>query len=122
MIEIKIPQMSYNGCTILDGEPDYVALHTSHMEFKWKYSARILTDDEAGIEKEFKFNGIATIPKDKISYTEAGYTHDKNVYQVLVRSTGGELVLDVDSMKLARAIHKQIVDWLYEKPQSEKLV
>lgn len=113
IVEFKVPQLSYNGCTILDGEPDYVALHPLHIEFKWKYEARILTDAEAGIEKDYKFNGVASIPKSHISYTEAGYTHEKNVYQVLVRSVGGELVLEFDNMKQARAIHKQITDWLY---------
>lgn len=113
MIEFKVPPLSYNGCTITGGEPDYVALHPSHIEFKWKYEAKIMVDEDAGIEHEYKFNGVASIPKSQISYTEAGYTHEKNVYQVLVRSTGGELVLDFDSMKRAREIHKQIVDWLY---------
>lgn len=115
IVEIKVPQISYNGCTILGGEPDYLALHPNYAEYKWKYSAEILIDEAAGIKKEYSFNGVATIPKSHICYTEVGYTHEKNVYQILIKSTGGELIFEFDNMKQARATHKQICDWLYSK-------
>lgn len=113
MIEILVPQISYSGCEILEGEPDYFALHPTHVEYKWKFKARIALDDEGLVTEERSFNGIATIPKNKICHTGAGYTHDKKMFQVSVRCPGEEIILVVDSMKQARAIHKQIIDWLY---------
>lgn len=111
MIEILVPQISYEGCQILEGEPDYLALHNTHVEYKWKFRARILVSELE--EEERSFNGVVTIPKNQICHTEAGYTHDKGMFQVAIRCSRDEIVMVVDTMKSARAIHKQIVDWLY---------
>lgn len=120
MIEIKVPQISYAGCEILEGEPDYLALHPTHVEYKWKFKARIDLDEDGLIKEDRSFNGIATIPKNQISHTEAGYTHDKEMFQISIKCNRDEIVMVVDSMKTARAIHKQIVDWLYT-PEKQTL-
>lgn len=109
---IKCKQLDYKGCEIIEGEPDYLALFPTHVEHKWKFSAKLQDpDSELWIEKSFI--GICTIPKSQICYTTAGFTHDKEMYHIQILSVRDEIILVVDSMKEARAIHKTLTDWLY---------
>lgn len=77
MIEIKIPNVSYKGCKVISGLPDFIALHDEYLEFKWKVEAEKEND---GITMPRKYMGQKIFLKKHILGVEAYWSNSQERY------------------------------------------
>lgn len=116
MIELKYPCISYKGCEIISGLPEYIAIHDEHIEYKWKTEAK---KDNDGIPETRKYLGQKTFLKKHIQGVEAYWSQDYERYccNLILASNEDASCWIFETFEAAVELKDKIQAWLLKPDQ-----
>jgi hypothetical protein len=108
MEKLRIKPCSYMDYQHISGGDDIIELYPTYMKYYMKAVVKVKDDVMGNINKHYDVEAL--IMRSSVQAVEFGYSHEREVYEVLMLPVG--LVFVFESKEDGDKINKKLADWL----------